>query len=168
MKLELSKGFIQKLKGRVEAYEFELGILQDKPHKEPVHSIMGQEPALGSYAGGAVRKTSRINSGKSVGEVLTENMRRLGINLLQAPFKDANNSEIVKFMGAYLKAITTKSRSIKRVENLLQAVVRNPILRLDYGNNKGRTADAKGFDRHLFDTGQMFKAIRAKAKRKGK
>lgn len=55
--------------------------------------------------------------------------------------------------------------SIKRVENLLQAVVRNPILKLEYGDNTAITADMKGFDRHLFGTGQTFKAIKAKANR---
>lgn len=93
-------------------------------------------------------------------------MKRLNINLLQAPFKDANNADIVKFMQAFLKSAVA-GRSMKRVENLLQAVVRNPILRLDYGRNKSSTADAKGFDRHLFDTGQMFQAIKVKVNTRG-
>ena len=38
-------------------------------------------------------------------------------------------------------------------------------LKKEYGNNKAATADNKGFDRHLIDTGQTFKEIRARAKR---
>jgi hypothetical protein len=49
----------------------------------------------------------------------------------------------------------------QRVLNLLQAIVRNPILKHQYGPNTSATADAKGFDRHLFDTGKMFKSIKA-------
>jgi hypothetical protein len=55
---------------------------------------------------------------------------------------------------------------IKRVENLVQAIVRNPILRQDYGTNEARTADAKGFDRHLIDTSQMFRALKARARKR--
>lgn len=68
-----------------------------------------------------------------------------------------------------MEMITIKpNMSKKRLENLLQAIVRNPILRLEYGKNTATAADNKGFDRHLFDTGQMFKAITARAKRVGK
>jgi hypothetical protein len=81
--------------------------------------------------------------------------------MLLAPFKQ-KSSDIIKFSRAYLNLIFANKPSIRNVENLLQAIVRNPILRGDYGHNKKKTADAKGFDRHLFDTGQMFKAIKAK------
>jgi hypothetical protein len=54
---------------------------------------------------------------------------------------------------------------MKRVQNLLQAVIRNPILRGDYGRNAMSTARNKGFNRLFIDTGQFFRAIKAKVTR---
>lgn len=164
MRLELGKSWVKKLKGRIEGYQFEVGILEDKPHRDPLMTGIFDQPQLGTYAGGPVRKATRQNGPNSIGEILVENMNRLNINLLLRPFEE-KSSDILKFTKAFLKMATSKGMSIKRVENLLQAVVRNPILKQEYGRNKRLTADGKGFNRHLFDTGQMFKAIKARAKR---
>lgn len=160
----LDKSFIKKLNGAVNGFEFEVGVLEDKPHFEAVPTPLNGEPALKTYAGGPARKQTKRPSGLTIGEVLVENMKRLNINLLLRPFEEPN-SEILKFTEAFLKLATTKKGSLKRVENLLQAIVRNPILRQEYGKNESYTADNKGFDRHLIDTAQMFKAIRARARR---
>jgi hypothetical protein len=48
------------------------------------------------------------------------------------------------------------------MENLAQAIIRNPILRGDYGSNSALTRKIKGFDRFMFDTGQLFQSIKAK------
>lgn len=100
----------------------------------------------------------------TVGEVLVENQKRMNINILLRPFQD-QSSDILKFTTAFLQLVTKQNLSIKRVENLLQAIVRNPILKQEYGGNSAATADAKGFDRFLIATGQMFKAIKAVVKR---
>lgn len=166
MKLELAGGWKKKLKRQIEGFEFEVGILEDQPHKVAKETTLFGTPDLGTYAGGPVRKIGKGVSGMSVGEVLIENMKRLNINILREPFK-LRNSEIIKFTTYFLKLATKQPGvSVKRIENLLQAIVRNPILRQEYGENKASTADAKGFDRHLFDTGQMFKNIKAKVKRR--
>jgi len=165
LKLEMGKSWTKKLKGRIERYEFEVGVFDDKPHMDPVVQGRFEEPQLKTYAGGPVRRTSRNAGDKTIGEVLVENMQRLNINLLLRPFQE-RNSDILKFTNEFLKLVTSGKSSIKRLENLLQAIVRNPILKQEYGGNKPATADAKGFDRHLFDTGQMFKAIKARVKRR--
>jgi hypothetical protein len=159
LKIELTKSWTKKLAGRIEKYQFEVGVLQDKPHRN------AQENTLAQYAGGPIRKTGK-GSEKSVAEVLVENMKRLNINILQRPFQE-KTSEIMKFTQAFLKfaASAKKGVSTKRIENLLQAIVRNPILKQEYGGNKSITADTKGFDRHLIDTGQMFRAIKVRTKR---
>lgn len=168
MKLELGKSFAKKLQGRIEQYEFEIGILQDKPHRNPVETSLFGDPQLGTYAGGPVRKATRQSGPKSVAEIFVENQERLNINLLSRPFKE-ENSDIIRFTKTFMEMITKRpTMPKKRLENLLQAIVRNPILRKEYGNNRSETADNKGFDRHLFDTGQMFKSILARAKRVGK
>jgi hypothetical protein len=160
--MELSKTFSKKLKRTIEQYNFEVGVLEDKPHKAPLASKFG-DPQLSSYAGGPVQKTSRVLDGKTTGEVLTSNMDRLGLNLLWEPFKK-KDAPILKFSREFLRTAMAK-KSMNRVVNLLQAIVRNPILKQQYGANTSATADSKGFDRHLFGTGQMFKAIKARAKR---
>lgn len=163
MKFEFSPGMASRLRAMVEKAEFEVGVLDDKPHLEPVETpsfFSGQEPTLGSYAGGPVRKTT-MTIGPMIGSILVDNMERLGINLLWRPFEE-QNSDIMKFTRSFLDYVMRGRVSEKRLENLLQAIVRNPILRQEYGGNNPATADAKGFDRHLIDTGQMFKAIRAR------
>lgn len=152
------------MKRTIEGFEFEVGILDDKPHRLPVETPLFKEPDLKSYAGGPIRATSREKSDFTIAQVLQENSARLGIDLLREPFKDPD-TEINRFTTAFLRFAAGKKGTYRRLENLLQAVVRNPILRQEYGKNRARTADNKGFDRHLFDTGQMFKAIKAMVKR---
>ncbi len=165
MKIELDKSFAKKLKGAIEGYNFEVGVLDDKPHYEAKVGKrgLGGKDVLKTYAGGPARKQSNIPSGKTIGQILIENMKRLGKNILLLPFKN-RNSDIIKFTSAFLKMALAKE-SPKRVENLLQAVVRNPILRKEYGRNSALTVKIKTFDRNLIDTSQMFKAIRARVKR---
>lgn len=164
MKLELEKTWGRRLKGQIEKFDMQVGILEDKPHRNAAYHGITEEPKLKSFAGGPARKLGQ-GSSKNIGEILIDNMKRLNINLLAHPFKD-ENSDILAFTDYFIRSIFTKSKSMRRLENLLQAIVRNPILRQEYGPNKKLTADSKGFNRHLIDTGQMFKAIRAKVVRK--
>lgn len=167
MNISLGNSWHKKLTKSINDTSFEVGILDDKPHKNPVSSSINKPPDLRNYAGGPIRKTSAEFSGLSIGDVFTENMERTNRNFLLLPFQK-ENSDILKFTDAFLKYIVGRAGvSVKRVENLLQAIVRNPILKEEYGNNKAVTADIKGFDRHLFDTGQTFKAIKARMFKKG-
>ncbi len=162
MKINLGTRWGKKLQSRVDGVEFEVGVLDDSPHKDPVEQGLFETPQLKNYAGGPVRKTSRKTSGVTTGDVLIQNMERTNHNFLLEPFQK-KNSEIMKFTNYFLRYIVGRpGASIKRIENLLQAIVRNPILNQEYGPNNSTTADNKGFDRHLFDTGQMFKSIRAR------
>lgn len=168
MKANLGPRWVKKLRRDIQGYEFEVGVLEEKPHRNPVEQSLFAEPLLSSYAGGPVRKTSRIDGDQSTGDVLVANMERLHTNLLLEPF-EKQTSDIIKFTNYFLKLIMKRSdSSVRRVENLLQAVVRNPILKQEYGQNNPTTADNKGFDRHLFDTGQMFKAIKARLTKGGR
>jgi hypothetical protein len=163
MKIGFKNPLGNTLKNKIEGYQFEVGVLQDAPHMQAVDNPLFGDPPLKQYAGGPARKQTRKPSGQSIGQVLVANMQRLNLNLLSEPFQK-ESSELVRFTHAFLKTALAKA-SLKRVENLLQAVVRNPILRQEYGTNKASTADGKGFDRHLIDTAQTFKAIRARARR---
>lgn len=159
MKFELDRLFKSRIEKKIESFNFEVGILQDKPHKKAQE--VGLFDALGEYAGGPVRKASRELSGLSIAEILMLNQERLNTDLLRTPFQKESD-DMNKFVRAFLKYAFSKGGSVKRVENLLQAVVRNPILRQEYGKNTYPTRVAKTFDRNLIDTGQMFKNIRAR------
>lgn len=162
MKLQIGKSWGQKLQKQVGRYAVEVGVLEEKPHMNPVEHGLFEEPLLKSYAGGPVRRTSRVPGPNTIGDVLVQNMERLNINILLRPFQE-KNSDILKFTNYFLKYIVGGlGASQKRVENLVQAIVRNPILKQEYGPNSPQTADAKGFNRHLFDTGQVFKNIKAR------
>lgn len=167
MDVKLGNKWSKTLSGRINKFEFEVGVLEDKPHYDPVETKLFGQPALKNFAGGPARQQTRKVGPLSNAEILIANMKRLNINILLRPFQE-KNSDILKFTNAFLKLVLRRPGiSIKRVENLLQAIVRNPILNKEYGGNSALTADNKGFDRHLVDTSQMFKSITARAKRRG-
>lgn len=168
MIIDFHRSFGHRLKGRIERYQFVVGILDDKPHrlaKESPPGFLGEDN-ITSYAGGPVRKTSRTASGLSIADVSQLNRERLGFNYILKPFQD-QGADIIKFTTEFLKLCFERS-SVKRVVNLIQAIVRNPILRQDYGPNKRITEMTKGFNRNMIDTGQLFKNIKANVIRKGR
>ena len=167
MKLEMSKDFKKQYSKELERYDFEVGVLQDKPHFQPEVAGVNEVQALKSYAGGPARRISRDKSNLTIGQVFIENMKRLNINLLSDPFS-RKNEHLVRFMDGFLKLVYGEGMNEKRVVNLIQAVVRNPILKQEYGRNKASTADAKGFSRYMIDTSQTFRAIRAKVNKRAR
>ncbi len=167
MRLTLDKRFKKNLQGRFGKFDFQVGIIKDSPHMEPRRGArgLGGSDVRGSYAGGPVRKASRTPSGLSVAQVSKENRDRLGFNYLSEPFKK-KSSDIIKFTNEFFKLVFGKSQK-RRAENLLQAVVRNPILRGEYGPNSALTKKIKGFDRGMIDTSQLFKKIISVCKVRG-
>lgn len=167
MKLVLDKRFKKNIAGRFGKYDFEVGILQDAPYKKPLRGERGKKgkDVLATYAGGPVRKKSRQASAVMLSEVSKENRERLGFNYLSKPF-EKRSSDIIRFSKEFFNLAFGRSEK-RRCENLLQAIVRNPILRGDYGQNSELTRKIKGFDRYMIDTAQMFKAIKAKVNVRG-
>lgn len=167
MKITLSKGFKKTLKLNVEKYTFDVGILDNQAYSLPVKPPRGEGYAHSTFAGDTVRKKSRIKSDKTIADIFKDLMKSFGVNFLSDPFnknKSKNNKEILDFANQYIKFVfNPKSNSVKRLENLIQAIIRNPILRQDYGSNSALTQKIKGFDRLFIDTGQTFKSIRARA-----
>lgn len=161
MQLKLDKRFQKRAQGRFGRYQFEVGVLEDGPHKEPRVGARGQGGAdvLTSYAGGPVRKKSSKVGPLTIAEVSAANREHLGFNYLIDPF-EKRTSDIIKFTKEFFRLAFGRSEK-RRAENLLQAVVRNPILRGDYGSNAALTKRIKGFDRKMIDTAQLFKAIKA-------
>ena len=162
---KLGDKWTERFAKRIERFEFEVGVLDPKARREPrpLTTFQDVAPTLGNYAGGPISKLSAEKSQVTNAEVLVQNMERLNTNLLQEPFQD-QGSHLNRFVKAFMDLVLETGMKQRRVENLLQAVVRNPILKQEYGSNSPFAADAKGFDRHLFHTGQMFKSIIARTK----
>jgi len=165
--VKLDPKFASKLKKRVEGQYFEVGILdKNQIHRDPKRGARGfqGQDVLTTYAGGPVRQAQRTSkTGITTAQVAKDVMQKTGINWLRAPFKDHSNLDIRVFAKEYLKSIFRSTKANQnRMQNLMQAIVRNPILRGDYGHNKELTRKIKAFDRLLMDTGQMFKAIKAR------
>lgn len=161
MKIVLDKRFKKNLKGRFGKYDFQVGVLEDAPYKTAQRGERGKkgQDVLTQYAGGPVRKKTRKESGMMISDVSKENRERLGFNYLSEPFKK-KNADVIKFTREFFKLAFGRSQK-RRAENLLQAVVRNPILRGDYGPNSALTKKIKGFDRAMIDTAQLFKSLKA-------
>lgn len=161
MQLKINPRFKKNVEGLFGKYEFEVGVLNDGPHKQPQvgkRGLKGRD-VLTNYAGGPARKKSNRISELSIAEVSEKNRAQLGFNYLLEPFKK-KSSDIVKFTNEFFRLAFGRSEK-KRAENLLQAIVRNPILRGDYGSNALLTQKIKGFDRKMIDTAQLFKALKA-------
>lgn len=181
MKLELDKRFKNKAKGRFGRYSFEVGVLQDVPYKKPVHknytkatkrkkknsniTIHRTITAFKSFHGGPARRTSNEIKG-TVRKVSKHNRRRT--DYLRRPFLNREGNvrkDVQRFMSSFLALVRGRGND-KRIVNALQAIVRNPILRGDYGPNDRKTVRIKGFDRYMIDTGQLFNNIKARVKKR--
>lgn len=157
VEIRLSRNFAKQAKGVFEKYQFEVGVLEDKNHKLPKSAKAG----LSTLAGGPRRKLGRT-SDKSISDVSEAMRARVG-NFYTRPFKSSKNRDILNFAKSFMELCVGKG-SRNRAKNYLQAIVRNPILRGDYGKNTPAWARIKGFNRLMIDTGQLFNAIKAKVK----
>jgi hypothetical protein len=168
MRLTLDKRFKKNVSGVFGKYDLRVGVLDDGPYKKPRRGERGLKgrDVIGEYAGGPVRKKSRQDSGITIAEVSQKNRERLGFNYLAKPFSK-KSSDIMKFTKTFFDLAFGRSEK-RRLENLLQAVVRNPILRGEYGDNSELTKKIKGFNRGMIDTAQLFKSIKAVCKVRGR
>jgi hypothetical protein len=153
------------LKKKIEPFTLEVGVLNDAPHYQPAPG-----KKMKTYAGGLARRVGRVPSGKSIAEVGASARKQLGVNYLTKPFKGSRKSrDAIKVMNEFWKVVfggQGNKSTTRRLENALQAVIRNPITRGDYGKNKALTAKIKGSKRKFIDTAQLFKAIVARVRRR--
>jgi hypothetical protein len=159
--IRLNRRFSKVAKGVIEKYEFEVGVLRDGIHSTARPPTAG----LKTVAGGPARKQKRGGS-QTVSAVSRRLRARLRFNFYLRPFRSAKNRDLLNMLKRFFDLCAGRSQA-KRLENALQAVVRNPITRGDYGRNSPAAAKIKGFNRLMIDTGQLFRAIRARVILKG-
>lgn len=150
-----SQNISKKISAQIGNYNFEVGILSDKPKK------IARKGVKKTYAGITIAAEGKASNKVSLAEVAKYTDNRF--KWLKKPFKLNNNKDVLRVVNEIAAQVFgKKSQDNKRLENAVQAVVRNPILRGDYGRNAASTIKQKGFNKLGILTGQMFKAIKAK------
>lgn len=154
--IKLDRRFRDQARHAIERYLFDVGVLENTPHRAPARGV-----PKNLYGGPARRTSGRIEG--TMAQVSQMVRGRLHLDLYRRPFKKPKDRDIIAFANSFLK-LALQGGQEKRALNLLQAIIRNPILRGDYGRNSSSTTKTKGFNRLLIDTGQLFRAIRARSK----
>lgn len=158
--IKLDKPLDEILKGRIQPYSFEVGILQDKAHRIPSYRKK-------VYAGMEVQAVfGRVNGTNAT--VSAEARKKLGVNYLVEPWKKKSD-DAVKMLKAFFELCFGEGKlsKKKRLENLIQAIVRNPLLRADYGRNRfPKWHPELGGKRKpkFIATAQLFRGITAKVR----
>jgi hypothetical protein len=91
---------------------------------------------------------------------------RKQVNIYTLPFNKRTSKDLRNFIRLFFKYVAGEIKKVRSVSDSLQAVVRNPMLRAEYGKNTRYWAKVKGFNRRLFDTGQLFKNIKASVRKR--
>ena len=155
MKITGAKQISKKISKKIGEYNFEVGILQNAPKKLP------KKGGTKNFAGLKISAIGKASPKVSLAEVAKYNDNKFG--WLKKPFKISQNKDVLKVVNEIASQVFgKKSLDNKRLENGVQAVIRNPILRGDYGSNAESTIKVKGFDKLGVHTAQLFKAIKAK------
>lgn len=161
IRFKLDGRFRREAVGLINGQDFHVGVLSNKPHFSALNKSFGFK----KFPTGIARKQSRT-SYSTIAETSQGLRKRTRINFFTEPFKSKKNKDVLFLINNFLDFVLRKKGSEKRLENALQAVVRNPIMRGDYGRNTKQTADNKGFNKLFVDTGQLFRNITAKVRKK--
>lgn len=182
MQFLIDKRFKNRIKMRYEKYDIQAGILKDGPHypaqpltrtskRGKVSKVKRPHTQIdGMKARRKIRSRKMSGPLKSIAHVARDLRRKTGVNFFRRPFRGKLSIEARRFKKALMKMFGAKKMGNKRklAEQLLVEAIRKPIRRRAYGPNRADTVLTKGFNRRLFDTGQVYEAIRARIKRKPK
>lgn len=131
----------------------EVGILNDAP------KYAAAPGKFKMYAGMVVAAVGR-KTDKTLAQVAQDLDRRF--HWLERPWRLPQNQAVQDVVNDIAQSINMNHANKRRVLNGVQAVIRNPIMRGDYGTNSAKTAQDKGFNKLLIWTSQFFQNIRAR------
>lgn len=152
MKIEGS-GFAEAIQVELDKYQMEVGILNDVP------KYAAAKGKFKNYAGMIVAAVGK-KTGRGLAEVAQDLDRRF--HWLERPWRIEANQAVQEVVNDIARSCNADHMNKQRVLNGVQAVVRNPIMRGDYGRNSNKTAQEKGFDKLLIWTSQFFQNIKAR------
>jgi len=143
-------------------YEFYTGVLEDKPERIPKY---GNKKSF--HGGQALKKGKKSDTMVSEVAKKFDEIYNWLMGAWSGSGRNANNRDILNVIAEYSRFLGNP-QSRNRLRNTVQAVVRNPILRGDYGDNSEATAEKKGFNRLMIATGTFFDNIKALVIRRGR
>lgn len=143
------------LQAKMRRYDVMIGVLEDGPSAK-------WKKEQKSLAGGPANKVAGRNKEVTLRALMAK--WNAVYNLLLAPWRKADNKEVVEVIGRMAADMGTSGRQKQAFLSAVQAAVRNPITRGDYGKNSPEWAKAKGFNRLLINTGTLFNNIKARFK----
>lgn len=181
VEMKFKRPLSRQLKRAAENYPMAVGILPEdatREHFPPVQTgLFGidgvkangkkiENPYKAFPAGGTARKIDRTGGADgTIGGIFVEAQEKNNVNLLTAPLDRPQSRDIQNLLKQFFKILGDTKKPVRRLQNAVQALIRNPITRGDYGKNRRATAEAKGFDTLFVDTGQLFQAIKARVGR---
>lgn len=130
----------------------EVGIFEANPRKKP-------QRGKKKFAKGVARNSDLTKITKLTTADLLEDLE-YRYQILSRALENQTTKEYGVFVGALIEyANDGTSLNHRKIKNSLKAVIVKPILTSMYGYNTQETADKKGFNKLLVDTGQTVKAI---------
>lgn len=159
------KGLDKFISGEISKFKFDVGILQNKPHFEVLKRKIGTKNGKPVYAKSWYQYAglNLLRHGSKPDGTLNKVAAEMDelFKWLRRPFLLKRNKDLIWVINFMVDIMSGKDNR-RRIENAMQAVVRNPILRGDYGRNSQKTAKEKGFNKLLMRTGQLFKNVKAR------
>lgn len=150
------KNLSKQLSFKLDKYQVQVGLFEDGVRKKPKFG------EFKTYAGKLLLKEGKVSKGASLVEVAEYLDKKY--KWLRKPFLIKNNKEVVAVLNDIVRDMNGQDLK-QRILNGFQAVVRNPILRGEYGRNTAPWAKKKGFNQLLMMTGQFFKSVKARFKK---
>lgn len=152
MKIEGS-GFERAIQVELDKYQMEVGILDNVP------KYAAAKGKWKNYAGMVVAATGK-KTDNTLADVAQDLDRRF--RWLERPWRIPQNQAVQEVVNDIVQSMNAGNSKKQRVLNSVQAVVRNPILRGDYGKNSSKATKEKGFNKLLIWTSQFFQNIKAR------
>lgn len=139
-----------------------VGVLQKgKPSKRPARPLKRLQLTVGVQRNAVDRRRNpRAAKLEEVAAYLNQQRGLFDEALAKAGNKELN--QIAQYFADLVLDPGAAASTKQRLENACRSIVRNPMLRKEYGENAESTAKAKGFNHWGVNTGTLFKAIEAK------
>lgn len=161
LKFNLPPDFFDDQLREFEAQRVKVGVLQDRPVAIPQNKSKGHSRLKGTqYLRRKIKRQNKDDLENAMALTkLAEILDKQYGFISETPLLP-NNADLMKVMDE-LKVIFNGEPNPRRIENAAIAMIRNPIIRMDYGGNSSLTVEEKGFDRPMVDTGTLFSNISA-------
>ncbi|GLT13902.1 hypothetical protein [Vibrio algivorus] len=130
-------------------------VVKRADHDEPLKSFQGKQASR-------VMRGSKGKTNLKLTKLAEYLDTRYGV-FSKAEYHFANQ-DVIRVTNELVKLFDAGNQSpeqIRRIESAARALIRNPIMRKDFGSNAHATISGKHFDWPMVDTGAFFNSIKA-------